>query len=243
MGLTLYDILKGLLTEAVSDSDVMDSIDNKYHVRINYDDGLPKSQGNPKGTRVIQPFALGTSKKGNKVLRAFQINGNSRRGAPKWKLFRLDRITSWHPMKNKHVLTPPSSSYGLYNKDGDRTMGMVMRNAKFDDIDSSPLSALRAKAMSTSTAPKISTKNMQGPVAVSQQWKKNVFTSQPNSERYSKIAKNVMDTSDKGEDYWADYDKALSQNGPIQSLDKENDYDVLDVDYNENNFQRNTNKR
>ena len=240
--LTLYNIVKNLLREGMSDDVVMDSIDNKYYVRIKYDDGLPTTQGNPKGSRVIQPVALGTSKKGNKVLRAFQVNGNSRRGAPRWKFFRLDKITSWYPMKKKHFVSPPPSSYGVYNQNGDRSMNMVIRNARFDDV-SSPLAALRAKGMNASSAPKISSKNMQGPVAASQQRKKNVFTSQPNSKRYGDFAKNVMDTSPKGEDYWSDYDKALAQNGPIRVDNNDKNYDVTDVDYDENNFQRNTNKR
>lgn len=74
---------------------------------------------------------------------------------------------------------------------------------------------------------------------------KNVFTSHPNSQKYAQIAKNVTDTGDKTSDYWADYDKALmqtNQQGPIQNYNP-NDYDVEDVDYDENNFIKNTNNK
>ena len=91
INLTLYDIVKNLLKEDVSSDEVLDAIRGKYHVRIKYDDGMEDNGGNPKGSRVIQPMALGTTKKGYPVVRAFQVSGNSRRGAPKWKFFRIDK--------------------------------------------------------------------------------------------------------------------------------------------------------
>lgn len=252
MKLTLHAIINNLLTEQISTDEVLDAIHNKYHVRINYNDGMPDNGGNSKGSRVIQPFAVGTTKKGYPVVRAFQINGNSRRGAPRWKFFRLDRITSWRPMKNKHFFTTPNDAYGEYNRTGDRTMGTFIDNAKFNDINS-PLAMARAQRQAASNAPKISTKNAEGPITANQQWKKNVFTSQPNSKKYATMARNVNDTSQKQQDYWADYERAFQQanqaprpqrndSGPVDSYD-ENDYDVNDVDFNENNFITNTNRR
>lgn len=249
--LTLHSIIKHLLAEQVSTDEVLDAINNKYHVRIRYDDGMIDNGGNSKGSRVIQPFAVGTTKKGYPVVRAFQINGNSRRGAPKWKFFRLDRITSWKPMRNKHFFTTPNSAYGEYNKVGDKTMGSFIDNVKFPDM-TDPLNQARANRQAYMNAPKISTKNMEGPVPAAQQWKKNVFTSQPNSKKYATIAKNVGKTSQKQQDYWADYEKAFQQsnqtpeppqnvNGPVKGYD--NDYDVNDVDFDENNFITNRNRR
>ena len=254
MGLTLHDILKDLLKEQVSSDEVLDAINGQYHVRIKYDDGMEDNGGNSKGSRVIQPFAIGTTKKGHPVVRAFQVNGNSRRGAPKWKFFRLDRITSWRPMRNKKFFTTPDSSFGKYNRSGDRTMGTFVDNVKFPDMTDT-LSQVRAARLSAANAPKISTLNVSGPVSANQQWKRNVFTSQPNSKKYANIAKNIDQTGEKDKDYWADYEKAMQQinmqnqtpkpqepkTGPI-SYD-ENDYDVNDVDYNENNFIKNTNRR
>lgn len=249
MALTLYDILSNLLKEDVSSNEVLDAINGKYHVRIRYDDGMPSNEGNPKGSRVIQPMALGTTKKGYPVVRAFQVSGNSRRGAPKWKFFRLDRVTSWKPMPNKKFYSEPPSEYGQYNRTGDRTMGTFTDNAKFGDM-SDPLERARAERQNMVNLPKISTKNMQGPINATQQWKKNVFTSQPNSKKYTQFAKNVDQTQNKGTDYWADYDKAMQQalntaprpdereSGPI-----DNEYDVNDVDFNENDFIRNRNTR
>ena len=256
ISLTLYDIVKNLLKEDVSSDEVLDAIRNKYHVRMNYDDGMEDNGGNPKGSRVIQPMALGTTKKGYPVVRAFQVSGNSRRGAPKGKFFRLDRVTSWKPMKNKKFFTPPDASYGEYNKVGDRTMGTFVDNSKFGDMND-PLERARAERQNVANAPKVSTKNAQGPISAAQQWKRNVFTSQPNNKRYAQIAKNVDKTSEKEDNYWEDYEKALQQanmqnqtpkppeskTGPIDNSYDENFYDVNDVDFDENNFIKNKNRR
>ena len=261
MKLTLENIIKSILNEEVTSDKVLDSIRNKYYVRIKYDDGQDGiGAGNPRGSRVIQPMAIGTTKSGRPVVRAFQVSGNSRRGAPKWKFFRLDRITSWNPMPNKHFNTPPNDAYGEYNKVGDKTMGEFFDNAKFDDF-SSPLDREKEKR----NAPKISTKNVQGPVAADKQWKKNVYTSQPKSQKYAQYAKNIEDTSNEidrfNDDVWAAAERERNlqnnnnnsqtrvnqnQQGPISQNgydNNKNDYDVEDVDFNENEFFNNRRNR
>lgn len=256
ISLKLGDIVRKLLSEDVSSDEVLDSIRKKIYVRINYDDGIADNGGNSKGTRVIQPMAVGTTKKGYPVVRAFQVSGNSRRGAPRWKFFRLDRITSWRPMKNKRFFTTPDGKYGEYNRNGDRSMSTFIDNAKFDDM-SDPLNRVKAERQQSLNAPKVSTKNVQGPIFANQQWKKNVFTSQPNSKKYSQFARNVDKTSDKDDSYWDEYDKALQQldvqnqevgnqqpqSGPIRNSNDEDFYDIDDVDFDENNFISNKNRR
>jgi len=45
------------------------------------------------GERLIEPHAVGRSKDGNLLLRAFQVSGASASGEHvNWKLFRLDRM-------------------------------------------------------------------------------------------------------------------------------------------------------
>ena len=260
--LTLENILQSVLKEGVSSDEVLNAIQNKYYARIKYDDGgNNEGVGNPKGSRLIQPMAIGTTKKGYPVVRAFQLDGNSRRGAPNWKFFRLDRIVSWNPMPNKHFNAPPNDSYGEYNKNGDRTMGTFMDNAKFDDF----VSPLERAKQGRNEMPKMSTKNVQGPIAAQQQWKKNVFTSQPNSSKYAQWAKNIKDTSSEidrfNDDIWAaaEKEKQMQNSAPKPTQTQqgyigngkgqkqfdfdENDYDVNDVDFNENDYVQNNNRR
>lgn len=111
---------KKLLTENVSDDEIIDAIDNKYNVNITYDD-FPGSNA-PPSKRYIQVYNLNTTKAGNKAIRAYQIFGGSkttpREGA--WKLFRVDRIRSWEPTRK--TFSRPVSDYDAtlpkYNMSG-----------------------------------------------------------------------------------------------------------------------------
>ena len=61
------------------------AIQAKRIIAFNYDGGL----------RKIEPYCYGLTKKGNEVLRAFQISGSSRSGNPiGWKLFTLSKISN-----------------------------------------------------------------------------------------------------------------------------------------------------
>ena len=230
----LYDKLKKFLNEDIDSESVLDAIHNKYQVRIRYDDGQEDSEGNPKGSRVIKPMAIGTTKKGYPVVRAWQEGGGSRRGTPKWKFFRLDRITSWKPMKNKKFFDAPSN----YNPTGDKSMSTFVDNAKFDYL--SPLE--RQKMQFQNDVKMGKQPNQSGPVQprVTQQWKKNVYTSQPNSKKYEKIRQNIDATQKKDDDFWKlfdlnDAENVMTQNqhGPIR--DKGYDEDEFD-EFDENDY-------
>jgi len=136
--LGLRKMIKSLIGESITTDQALDAIRNRYYVRIRYND---EQEAPHEGTRVIMPVAVGTTKKGYPVVRAFQTQGDTRRGAPKWKFFRLDRISAWTPYKNKQFTIAPD----LYNYDGDRSMKTFIDNAKFDDREMSPLERTRAE--------------------------------------------------------------------------------------------------
>ena len=141
MSLNLYEILQKVLNESVGPNEVSDAIINHNYVEITYVD----EDSNAPGSRLIQPYAYGVSKSNNDLLRAFQISGDTLRGEPKWKTFRLDRITSWKPRRQTFNMPPPMQGYETedYNQNGDRSMAKVYLQAKFD-FDSS-LGAEKAK--------------------------------------------------------------------------------------------------
>jgi predicted DNA-binding transcriptional regulator YafY len=126
----LLKSLEGLINEAASISDVRDAIVTKRKIIIYYDG---KDNGG-KGYRTIEPVCLGYSKKGNLVLRAWEDEGSSwsekNKGnfLPGWRLFRLDKIFTFSPTKDKFVNMRPK-----YNPNGDRSMERVLLNAKFDN--------------------------------------------------------------------------------------------------------------
>lgn len=117
----------------VDGSQVADAIDNQYRVIINYDD---ETEHRKTGNRLIEPYVYGLSKSGNEVIRAFQYYGATRRGIPKYKMFRLDRILSWNPQKDSHFVTDPKklavTNIG-YNENGDKGMSMVFDQVRFTD--------------------------------------------------------------------------------------------------------------
>ena len=234
--ITLQDRIKPFLNEEIDSQSVLDAIKKHYKVRIKYDDGMEDNGGNSKGSRVIMPMAIGTTKKGYPVLRAWQEGGGSRRGIPKWKFFILTKITSWLPLKNKKFFQAPND----YNPNGDKTMGVFIDNAKFNDF----ISPLEREKMRYQNDVKFGqNKNPKGAIQqpkVTQQWKKNVYTSQPNSKKYDMIRKNIDATPKKDEDFWKlfdlnDAEQTMTQNqqGPINN---NNGYDATEVDFDENDF-------
>jgi len=126
----LIKTLSNLLTEAASINDVRDSIRNKK-VMIIYYDG---NDNGGKGYRTIEPVCLGLSKKGNLVLRAWEVDGSSWSAQnegnllPGWRLFRLDKIFTYRPTLDNFYDMRPN-----YNPSGDRSMERVLINAKFDN--------------------------------------------------------------------------------------------------------------
>ena len=195
-----------LLTESVNANAVMDAIDKRCFVDINYVD----EDSNAPGLRLIEPYAYGLTKANNPVLRAYQISGDTLTGKPKWKYFSLDRITSWKPRKQTFNVPPPMQGFDApdYNNNGDNSMSVVYKQVVFDDDLGDTLSRVKAQNQYLQTAPKMSTKGMYGPIPyANQQRKKNIYTSQPNSQKYAMYRRNVDDTQGEtnrfDDDIWA----------------------------------------
>jgi hypothetical protein len=131
--LNLYDILQEIISEDVSPKDVVDAIKNKYQVIITYQD--EKSRATKK--RLIEPYVYGLSKAGNSVFRAFQYDGDTFRGKPKWKLFRLDRVTSWMPTDSHFNASPKERGWNAeaYNENGDNSMSTVLNQVDLNSYD------------------------------------------------------------------------------------------------------------
>lgn len=116
---------KILLTEINSsklERVIINSIKKMRRLRINYDD---TKGGKGKMQRYIFPVAYGLTKAGNKALRAFQTTGSTKRGVPKWKLFRLDRIYSYAIGKNSFKEYAQKLIDNGFNISGDKSMTTI----------------------------------------------------------------------------------------------------------------------
>lgn len=233
--LNLYNILQEVLNEQVDQNIVMDAIDNKYRAFIDYSD----EKNRAPGQRLIEPYAFGITKAGNPALRAYQYQGATLRGVPKWKLFRLDRITKWRPLRNsKFELEPRDQGFNApaYNEHGDNTMIKVIDQVKFDNGDNNGLYQPELDKLRKQTDQLVNHSNAidlskaetmpSGPI---RQKKNNIYTSHPNSKTYAKYRQNVDNTQRNANDmndYWADYDKAeqerMRQNGNNNNDDSSN---------------------
>lgn len=126
----LTNSLRGLICEIASVDSVVNAIKNRQKVIVYYDGDEPGG----RGIREIEPVCLGTSKAGNKVLRAWDNEGASHTAykgeqpLPGWRLFRLDKILSLKPTGEVYNTPRPG-----YNFNGDKSMVTVIINAKFDN--------------------------------------------------------------------------------------------------------------
>ena len=199
--------VQGRLNENVSPGDVIDAINNKKIVKIHYDDG----ENHKTGTRFIEPFAYGISSAGNPVLRAFQVESGpngSLRGTPKWKLFRLDRVTSWAPTRTNFELTPDEAGWAnakYFNKHGDNSMSQVLAIA--DMQYHTPLEIQRAKTRMIKKGRAFNDRRIEGGLPAG--FRKRRFGVR--GKKKETLAKNMQNSgpvvsSDKK---FADYQKAL----------------------------------
>lgn len=127
----LIQTVTSLITEQAAMGDVVDAIKHRKVLIIYYDGDEPGG----RGLREIEPVCLGTSKAGNKLLRAWDREGSSHTAykgeqpLPGWRLFRLDKILTIK--STGEIYNEPRPDY---NFNGDRTMVNVIVNAKFDGV-------------------------------------------------------------------------------------------------------------
>lgn len=126
----LTNSLRGLLLEIASIETVQDAVNGRKVCIIYYDGDEPGG----RGLREIEPVALGKSKAGNLVMRAWDREGASHTGykgeqpLPSWRLFRLDKILSMKPTGEIYNTPRPN-----YNFNGDKSMSSIITIAKFDN--------------------------------------------------------------------------------------------------------------
>ncbi|MBP5723698.1 MAG: hypothetical protein J6X18_09030 [Bacteroidales bacterium] len=120
-----------LLESGYSENKINRAIDTHRLVVIRYN---THGEHVAMANRLCGVFAYGTTKAGNPCIRVFEYQGDTTTFVPGWKLIRLDRILSWFET-NKTISEPPDN-YGVgdFNPNGDNSMSMVYKVAKFDGI-------------------------------------------------------------------------------------------------------------
>jgi len=124
----LYSLLKEVILEVASSTEVGDAIVKHNRIRIRYQE----PNGNTS-TRYLEAYVLGTSKAGNPIVRAYQYAGDTTTEVG-WKTFRLDRILDWEELGERPYSTPISdriSGIPKYNRFGDGSMITINKQARF----------------------------------------------------------------------------------------------------------------
>lgn len=177
------------------EKDVIDAINKCLRVRIGYDD---KQGGKGKRERFILPVAYGLTKRGNKVVRAYQTMGSTKRGVPKWKFFLFDRIFSWNN-GNKSYLPYKDKLLALgFNPNGDKGMTKVFAISPLandnvavtkdtDQITADPVTKIDANPTTVSQAPKNAKTDGMETAAQSRQPAQKVDTTNRNTYLLNKM--------------------------------------------------------
>jgi hypothetical protein len=256
MSLTLADILGNIIEEDASNSinsydvdmKIKYAITNRKYISLYYDDkkgAMIGSKGNPKGFRRIIPYCYG-SRKGRPALRAFHAyKTNTKRGPLKWKFFYIDNVKNLRVYENWPSFTQRDLPQN-FNPNGDKHMDEIYAIVDFGY--ESPVS--KAKSEFERQNPKGSVKNVNS-LSNLKQYQNPTTQFKNNKTNYGAVKTNLDKrdremTDNNREQYWKDYEKAEQEaqqnnSGPVKSYD--NEYDVNDVDFNENNFITNTNRR
>lgn len=227
--LNLYHILKNILTESVTPNDVNDAIDNKVQVIINYSD----EENRAPNKRLIEPYAYGMTKGGNAVLRAYQYDGDTFRGKPKWKMFRLDRIQSWQPTEQHFNASPKERGWQAedYNEQGDNNMTTVFNQVKFD-YDQTSNNPYQKGSQLYNIRKKTDNLKQSTPIKIDQMQNNKIGPITPNTQLsqtaqqqddFQKMLKRNLDITRKEKEKKG-FSLSNSQNprGPIHNQDDEN---------------------
>ena len=210
--MVLY-LTEGLTTESVTSSDVSSALRNREAILITYDDETSKAQ---RGIRYIEPYVLGLTKAGNPCIRAYQYWGSTRRGVPKWKMFRLDRIMSWKPTGETFELEPQARGWAAeaYNNNGDNSMSQVYMTVDLQDYEQmSDYEKLKAKTRQLQNGKRLNINQLNPNAQVSR--KQSVIQQQPKKQGPIK-----NDNNDEAEN-------VVKQNSPTNMDTKDNTQDSV----------------
>lgn len=207
--MVLY-LTEGLITESVTSGDVSRAISNREAILITYDDETGKAQ---RGIRYIEPYVFGTTNSGNPCIRAYQYWGSTRRGVPKWKMFRLDRIQSWKPTGETFELEPKARGWAAqaYNNNGDNSMSEVYMTVDLqDDSQMSDYERLKAKTRQLQNSKRLNINQINPNAQISK--KQSVIQPQVQTKKQGPI-NNI--NNDEAED-------VVKRNSPIKMDTKKN---------------------
>lgn len=114
----------------ISDNKISMAIDRHVLVVIRYN---THGERLAMADRLCGVFAYGVTKAGNPCIRVYEYEGDTTTFVPGWKLIRIDRIIAWHETKRTFDSPPKNTGNGEFNPNGDNSMSIVYKIAKFGE--------------------------------------------------------------------------------------------------------------
>ena len=244
MELTLFNIIKGLVTEDVGNG-IVDkinrAINDKRYISLYYNDRKGdepqfRAKGNPRGFRRIIPYCL-FERNNTLYLRAFhQWRTNTKRGPFKWKLFKVENISNLRVYGDNFPRFTEKNLPPNFNPNGDKLATNVLNVVNFNSFVS-PLEREKQKTADIAAGRKKMPTNKSGyinnsEVAADQKRKVTVDTYAKTQPKWAGYKKNIEQTANDvdSKTKFADYEKAEQelnnrQQGPIiQNGEEEEGY-------------------
>lgn len=107
--------LKQFLFESPNINEILNAINNKEIIKINYAGDSSLSGGE----RLIECYLLGKTTSNNLAIRAYQIQGSTKTEIPGWKIFLVGKILSWEKTNDNFSIR------GDYNQYGDKSFSTI----------------------------------------------------------------------------------------------------------------------
>lgn len=226
--MVLY-LTEGILNESVGGDQVIDAIDKRVGVLITYNG----EDNDHYGVRYIEPYVYGSTVRNNPAIRAYQYYGDTKKGVPKWKLFRLDRIESWQPTDNHFDLEPKARGWAAQAFNGnDKLLPTIFKVVELGEEPVTDLDRLRARTkqlqqskpvninqiQNQKSQQQVKTSNQSGPVGTPQ---KQVNIEKPEGTSTEKLSPTPVnnDGSPKINPVQPPVKQDQKQSGPIVGSD------------------------
>ena len=244
MELTLFNIIKGLVTEDIGNGivdKINKAINDKRYISLYYNDRKGdepqfRAKGNPRGFRRIIPYCL-FERNNTLYLRAFhQWRTNTKRGPFKWKLFKVENISNLRVYGDNFPRFTEKNLPPNFNPNGDKLATNVLNVVNFNSFVS-PLEREKQKTADIAAGRKKMPTNKSGyinnsEVAADQKRKVTVDTYAKTQPKWAGYKKNIEQTANDvdSKTKFADYEKAEQelnnrQQGPIiQNGEEEEGY-------------------
>jgi hypothetical protein len=211
---------KDVVNESVSGEQVIDAIDGRKGVIITYSG----EDNEHYGPRYIEPYVYGVTSKGNPAIRAYQYYGDTKKGVPKWKLFRLDRVNSWEVTDETFDTEPKERGWNANTfNSNDLKLPVIYKTVELGEKPVTDLERMKARTRQLQKGKPVNINQLQSTPQVKKQTGPIVQNQQANQEPIQKQDSNPLNRDGSEKQYGSEppVKQPPKQEGPIVEPEKQ----------------------